>query len=184
MYKFLFRGSVFITATVILFSCAATKKTVQPTASITGLKYLGGYEVPYNLKYGNTIVGGLSGIDYDVKNDLYYLISDDRSDKNPARFYSAKIFISQKGIDSMNFTDVKNMLQPGGDVYPNNKQDKYHVPDPEAMRYNPVKNQLTWSSEGERIIKPNDTVLINPSVSIINTNGKYVDSFTSGRCIV
>ena len=86
---------------------------------------MGIYEVPYNLKYDNTIVGGLSGIDYDVKNDLYYLISDDRSDKNPARFYSAKIFISQKGIDSMNFTGVKNMLQPDGDVYPNSKQNKF-----------------------------------------------------------
>lgn len=177
MYKFLFRVSTFVTAVVVLFSCAATKKITQPTANITSLKYLGGYEVPYNLNYGNTIVGGLSGIDYDVKNDLYYLISDDRSDKNPARFYTAKIFISQQGIDSMNFTGVKNILQPNGEVYPNNKQDKYHVPDPEAMRYNPVKKQLVWSSEGERIIKPKDTVLVNPSVLIISTDGKYVDSF-------
>ena len=178
MYKFILRTSVYISATVILCSCAATKKATQVTANIAGLKFLNVYEVPYNFKYANTIVGGLSGIDYDVKNISYYLISDDRSDKNPARFYSAKIFISQKGIDSMNFTGVKSMLQPSGDVYPNNKQDKFKVPDPEAMRYNAVTKQLVWSSEGERIIKPKDTVLINPSVIIINTNGKYVDSFT------
>ncbi len=178
MYKFILRTSLYIATTVILCSCASTKKATQVTANIGGLKFLNVYEVPYNFKYGNTIIGGLSGIDYDVKNDIYYLISDDRSDKNPARFYSAKIFISQKGIDSMNFTGVKSILQPSGDVYPNNKQDKFNVPDPEAMRYNAVTKQLVWSSEGERIIKPEDTVLINPSVIIINTNGKYVDSFT------
>ena len=46
------------------------------------------------------------------------------------------------------------------------------------MRYNPLTKQLVWSSEGERIIKPKDTVLINPTVLIINTDGKYIDSFT------
>ncbi|MEP7238673.1 MAG: esterase-like activity of phytase family protein, partial [Ferruginibacter sp.] len=177
MYQLFLRTLSFIAVILISFSCASTKRATQPIVNISSLKYVGGYEIPYNLKYKNTIVGGLSGIDYDAKNDLYYLISDDRSDKNPARFYKAKIFISKKGIDSLAFTDVASILQPGGDVYPNNLKDRSKTPDPEAIRYNPKKDYLVWSSEGERIVKANDTMLTDPSVIIIKSNGKYVDSF-------
>ena len=69
------------------------------------------------------------------------------------------------------------MLQPDGDVYPDNKQNRFKTPDPEAIRYNPQNNYLVWSSEGERIVKANDTVLTDPSVLMIRPNGKYIDSF-------
>ena len=176
MHRFSFRTILFI-AGLFLYSCTATKKTIQANVNIGSLKYLDSYEIPFNLKYKNTTVGGLSGIDYDAKNDWYYMISDDRSDKNPARFYKSKIFISQRGIDSLAFIDVENMLQPDGKIYPNNLQDRFKVPDPEAIRYNPKKNFLVWSSEGERIVKANDTVMINPSVIMMRPDGKYVDSF-------
>ena len=176
MHRFPFRTILFI-AGLFLYSCTATKKTIQANVNIGSLKYLDSYEIPFNLKYKNTTVGGLSGIDYDAKNDWYYMISDDRSDKNPARFYKSKIFISQRGIDSLAFIDVENMLQPDGKIYPNNLQDRFKVPDPEAIRYNPKKNFLVWSSEGERIVKANDTVMINPSVIMMRPDGKYVDSF-------
>ena len=147
------------------------------TPGITGVKFLGQYIIPHNLNYNNTTVGGLSGIDYDATNNQYYLISDDRSAINPARFYTAHISFTQNGIDSVKFIGVQNMLQPNGNVYPNSKQDPYHTPDPEAMRYNPVNKQLVWSSEGERIVKQKDTVLENPAVTIITMNGKYLDTF-------
>lgn len=51
---------------------------------------------------------------------------------DPARYYTASIFLTQKGIDSAHFTGVKNMLQPNGKLYPNNKEDPYYTPDPEA----------------------------------------------------
>ena len=176
MHRFSFRTILFI-AGLFLYSCTATKKAIQANVNIGSLNYLDSYEIPFNLKYKNTTVGGLSGIDYDAKNDWCYMISDDRSDKNPARFYKSKIFISQRGIDSLAFIDVENMLQPNGKVYPNNLQDRFKVPDPEAIRYNPKKNFLVWSSEGERIVKANDTVMINPSVIMMRPDGKYVDSF-------
>ncbi len=133
--------------------------------------------MPYNLLYNKTTVGGLSGIDYDSKHDRYYLISDDRSAINPARYYTAKIYLAEKGIDSLRFISVKNMLQPGGQIYPNNKQDLYNTPDPEAIRFNPNSKQLVWSSEGERIVKGKDTVLSDPAIRIIDLKGRFVDSF-------
>jgi len=177
MYYFSFRGLLFIAVIFVLASCSTTKKVTQVSATINNIKYLGAYEIPFNLKYKNTTIGGLSGIDYDAKKDLYYLISDDRSEKNSARFYTAKIFITQKGIDSIVFASVNYMLQPGGEVYPDSKQNRFKTPDPEAIRYNPQNKLLIWSSEGERIIKANDTVLTDPSVLIIHPNGKYIDSF-------
>ena len=163
---------------VILASCNDLKKISQPPANnISAIKLLGKYEIPYNLQYNKTTVGGLSGIDYDIKNDQYYLISDDRSDINPARFYTAKIFITPKGIDSIRFVNVASLLQKGNIIYPNKKTDRFHVPDPEAIRYNPIKKELVWSSEGERIVKENDTVLINPSIITISRGGAFKNNF-------
>lgn len=161
----------------LLGSCASVKKMTQPVAEIGSIKFIGQYEIPYNTTYQNTSVGGLSGIDYDAKNNLYYFICDDRSDKNPARFYTAKIYLHQKGIDSLVFTGVTYLLQAGGAVYPSNRQNRFLTPDPEAIRYDPVNRELIWTSEGERIMNEKDTVLVNPSAILIHTNGKYIDSF-------
>lgn len=176
----MYRSNSFLFCLLLLTaSCSNIKKiTTAPAAqNISAIKFLGEYNIPYNLNYNNTVVGGLSGIDYDAKNDLYYMICDDRSDRNPARFYTAKIFVTTKGIDSIQFIDVINLLQPDNTVYPNNKQDAANTPDPEAIRYNPVLQQLVWSSEGERIVKENDTVLANPSLITIATNGKFKNNF-------
>ncbi len=159
-------------------SCGPSKKSSLVSKSeATSLHFLGGLDIPYNFQYQNTTVGGLSGIDYDAAKNLYYFICDDRSALNPARFYTASIALSQKGIDSIHFTGVQYLLQPNGKFYPNNKQDPYHTPDPEAMRYNATNNQLVWTSEGERIVSDKDTVLENPTIISISTEGKYIDSF-------
>lgn len=164
-------------AIILLCSCAGTKKLIQPTPDISAIKLIGQYEIPYNMVYNKTIVGGLSGIDYDQKDGICYIICDDRSDKNPARFYTAKIYLQEKGIDSIVFTGVHFLLQPEGTVYPNNKQNRFQTPDPEAMRYNPLSGTLIWTSEGERIVSEKDTVLEDPAILVINKNGDYIDSF-------
>ena len=165
---------------VCLFSIFISSCTTQKTITLTGvsqLKFIGEYDIPHNQIFQNTIIGGLSGIDFDSKNNIYYLISDDRSSINPARFYSAKIFLNEKGIDSVQFISVKSLLQPGGTVYPGTKQNPFRTPDPEAIRFNKKTNQLVWSSEGERIIKNDTIVLEDPSVNVISTNGNFIDSF-------
>ncbi|MEO6231950.1 MAG: esterase-like activity of phytase family protein [Ferruginibacter sp.] len=160
-------------------SCDTVKKSAssKQVGNITSLHFINEYDLPYNLRYNNTTVGGLSGIDRNVENGQYLLISDDRSAIEPARFYTARILISSKGIDSVYFTAVNNLLQANGQTYPNNKQDKFHVPDPEAARYYAPFNQIIWSSEGERIVNKNDTVLEDPSINVIAPNGKFISSF-------
>lgn len=180
MYLYKLITPLFFSVCVLLAGCDPSKKiTLPPKPEPSGsLHFLGEKDIPYNLQYGNTTVGGLSGIDYDSTQGIYYFISDDRSNINPARFYTATITFTEKGIDSFYFTGVQNLLQSNGTTYPNNKQDPYHTPDPEALRYNPISKQLVWSSEGERIVKDKDTVLENPSVIMMGTDGKFLDSFT------
>jgi len=152
--------------------------TAQKNNSIGKLKLIGEYDVPHNLSFKGTTIGGLSSIDYDKKSGSYYMISDDRSSINAARYYTAKIFFDQKKIDSVVFVNVTTLLQRNGKPYPNSKQDPAHTPDPEAMRYDPVHKQMVWSSEGERIVREKDTVLENPSITIMSVNGKYIDTFS------
>lgn len=150
----------------------------QAAANIRSLKFLGIYKIPYALPYKNTTVGGLSGIDYDAEKKQYYFICDDRSAINDARFYTTTIALTSKGIDSVHFTGVFNLLQPNGKVYPNSEEVPVLTPDPEAIRYNPVAKNLVWSSEGERIVTAKDTILANPAVNVISTSGRYLKRFT------
>ena len=166
---------ILITA-CINFSCATTKHSTG-NETIGLLKFLDEYDVPYNTDYKNTTIGGLSGIDYHATSRAYYMISDDRSEKNPARFYEAQIIISKNKIDSVVFTNVKFLKNNSGNNYPNSNTDPYHTPDPEALRYNPENNTFVWSSEGERIVKPDKIVLEDPAITEITAEGNYVDTF-------
>ena len=150
---------------------------VAQQAPISSLRFLGEYALPRIMVYKNTSVGGLSGIDYDAKQNQYYLISDDRSAINPARFYTAKIKLSAKGIDSVWLTAVTTLKRKDGSTYPNAQQDAAKTPDPESIRYNPLTGLLLWTSEGERVVGDSGNVLENPGIFSINKNGNYVDTF-------
>jgi hypothetical protein len=145
--------------------------------TISELKFLNEFVVPYNTSFKQTTIGGLSGIDYDKEHDLYYLLSDDRSDINPVRFYTAKIRMSEKGIDTVYFSDVHFLLQPNGKNYPSFKLHPERSVDPEDIRFNSKTHELYWTSEGERILTAKKPVLIKTSIVTSKDNGAYVSSF-------
>lgn len=169
-------ASLFISIT-ILFSSCTTSRRHQQTTQIQHLKFLDEYIVPFNYQFQNTTVGGLSGIDYNPKRNEYYFISDDRSDKNPARFYTANILIKNDKIDSVIFSKVTFLKNQEGKIYPNSQQDPFHTPDPEALRFDPKTNTFIWSSEGERIVNASKTILENPAVTETDSNGNFMDTF-------
>ena len=163
----------------LLASFSIAQKTIQPgDVSISKIKFLSEFVVPYNQSFKGTTIGGLSGIDYDGERKVYYLISDDRSQKNAARYYTAKILFSGRKIDTIQFVAVTTLLDPSGKPYPNSKKDPAHTPDPESLRYDPITRQMMWTSEGERIVNGNRNVLENPAITIINPNGRYIDTFS------
>lgn len=67
---------------------------------ITEIEFIGEATIPQKTTLENTELGGLSGITYDPKNDLYYAISDDRGQKAPTRFYTLKIDLSKGTLEN------------------------------------------------------------------------------------
>ena len=172
---------------VLLFcaSCSSIKKLPSSAVvAISNLKLLDVYDIPYNYQYNNTTVGGLSSIDYNYKTGDYYMICDDRSTINPARFYTVNINIDNDLIDTIIFTAQTFLSNKKKELYPNNRKDPQNVPDPEALRYNSKKNEFIWSSEGERIVNTKDTILTNPSINVIDKNGILKSSYVLPQNLV
>lgn len=177
MYLYKFKFSFWVSVAVFLFSCHAGKPVTSKPSSVKSINYLGEYIIPYNQQFKNTTIGGLSGVDYDRENDLFYLICDDWSQTNPARFYTARIFCTGKGIDSVRFDDMVHLLRTDGTFYPGAKEDPYHTPDPEAIRFNPLQKRLVWTSEGERLITKDSAILQDPAIRRIGREGEHLDTF-------
>jgi hypothetical protein len=77
----------------LLQSCTGNKSTK--------LTFLDEFVLADSIAFQNSIIGGLSGIDY--ANDAYYFVVDDA--KNP-RFLKAEINIEQNKIEAVNFKKV------------------------------------------------------------------------------
>lgn len=83
------------------------------SVTVTSIEFIGEATLPTGLSFQKTEVGGLSGITYDHKTDLYYAISDDRGGKASARFYTLKIDLSQgkltkNGVEPVAVTTLLN----------------------------------------------------------------------------
>ena len=166
------RYYIIILLAILFASCGSVRKFNAANPSV---KFLNEYIIPDKLQFQQTTVGGLSGIDYDKKSNVYYVISDDRSNINPARFYTLKFDVSNYKIENLEILRVDSFRQANGELYPNKSVMTTIVPDPESIRYYPTQNQLVWSSEGERIINENGNhILNNPSVNIADKNGKLI----------
>lgn len=160
-----------------LFSCSNLKQTAEnkPTPS---LKLISSIEIPFDEMFQNTKVGGLSGIDYDAKNELYYLISDDRSVFNDSRFYTAKIRLLENKVEGIDFQSVTTLKNETGKVFGNWNTTPTTSADPEDIRFNPKTNTLVWSSEGARVITADKEVLQNPALNFMDLKGDFLGNIT------
>lgn len=143
------------------------------------LQYLGEQELPNAMQFQGTTVGGLSAISYDARSGRYYIISDDRSQKNPARFYTADIGISRSGLGNVTLTGTHPWLEPDGSTYPPTVPApgpaQTVAPDPEGIAVDPASGHLFWSSEGERIVSPTAAPLLeDPWIRESSTAGAYL----------
>jgi hypothetical protein len=156
--------SLFLAVAALLSGCASS-----PFADRTPtLRFIGESNLPHRMEFQNTTVGGFSGIDYDAKRGIFYLISDDRSDINAARFYTAKIAISANEIATPLLQTVVTIKKPDGNVFGNRKDDVVNVPDPESIRYRAETDTLLWTSEGDKKLS------INPFLREMKLDGTYV----------
>ncbi|MFI5511009.1 esterase-like activity of phytase family protein [Mycobacterium sp. NPDC051804] len=151
------------------------------TATPSGPTYVGQVDIARDTTFAGTVVGGLSGISYDPGSQLYYVISDDRSSKNPARFYTARIALSDNGIAQVEFVSTRPWLDTDGQPFPPldaSARPPVVPPDPEGIAFDARRQVLYWSSEGERITDdPNGPVLLDPWVRIATLDGGYIGEF-------
>ncbi|TBR60154.1 hypothetical protein B4U84_04465 [Westiellopsis prolifica IICB1] len=105
--KKIFKFPKFILFFIAIFIISILLSNFRTSAvEIADIKFIGSATLPKGLFFQKTEVGGLSGITYDTKNDLYYAISDDRSNKAAARFYTLKINLSQGSLKDSDVTIV------------------------------------------------------------------------------
>jgi len=142
------------------------------------LVYRDKYDLPHAMNFKNSVVGGLSGIDYDREHDQYFLISDDPAAYGPSRYYTAKIGLSKKGIDSVVLTEMTPLLNTGGLPYSDVRKDRAHSLDAEALRYIPALREIVYSSEGQRFEdRDKNWIIQNPTIYIASPDGTFKDSF-------
>lgn len=151
------------------------------TAAPAGPTYVGQVQLAPDTTFAGTLVGGLSGISYDPGSQLYYIISDDRSSENPARFYTARIALSDNTISPVEFVSTHPWLDANGRTFPPldaAARPPVVPPDPEGIAFDGRRQVLYWSSEGERITDdPDNPVLLDPWVRIATLDGGYVGEF-------
>lgn len=118
-----------------------------------GLRLIGQQTVSNAQTVDGTLVGGLSGLDYDSTDNRWILISDDRSEKNPARFYTARLQYDAAGFTAVQWLGSTALRRADGRTFPGRTtaQAGDEVPDPEAIRIDPRDPaSLWWTSEGDR----------------------------------
>ncbi|WP_344126636.1 esterase-like activity of phytase family protein [Saccharopolyspora halophila] len=141
-------------AAVLLAAVTAPVATADPAPRT---ELIGETTLPHAMRFEGTTVGGLSGIDHDPATDEYLLISDDRSQRQPARTYTGRF----EGGE-FRLTGTHPLLRPDGSTYPPGSVD------PEDVRYDPRSGRTWWTSEGERGDR-----LIDPAIRSAGADGRH-----------
>lgn len=138
--------------------------------------------MPDGFLFDGTTVGGLSAISYDPGRQVYYVISDDRSAKNPSRFYTVRITFADNKLGSVDWAATTTLLDKSGAPFAPLSPDASPPvipPDPEGIAFDERRQRLYWSSEGERITDdPARALLLNPWVRVAGLDGAYRGEFT------
>jgi hypothetical protein len=149
------KNTLLIFASALLLSACAPFAERPPASSditVSSLRLIGEQRLPWRQPFQGTQVGGLSGIDYDAANDEWVMISDDRSQINPSRYYRAKLAYDAQSFKSVTITSVTTLLQPDGTPYPSREEYKRRngmVPDLETLRVDPRDGSIWYGSEGD-----------------------------------
>ncbi|MFW6295974.1 MAG: esterase-like activity of phytase family protein [Halothece sp.] len=107
------------------------------------LEFLGEYQLP-KTQFKDTPVGGLSGITYDQQKGRLYAVSDDRSERAPARFYTLNLILNENTptIETIDIENVTFLKNEQGQTYPQGTIDS------EGIALSP-RGTVFISSEGD-----------------------------------
>jgi hypothetical protein len=146
----------------VLLACAALPAGAE---GIGHLRLIGEATLPKGLDYQGTTVGGLSGLGGDPASRQWIALSDDRSEKAPARFYTLSIDYDADTVRGIAVAGVTTLRDAAGATFAPKSVD------PEAIRRNPASGLLYWSSEGG-VKTGND-----PAISVAAPDGRWQRGF-------
>lgn len=151
-----------------LAGCVSRPEVPGP-AGPPRLRLLGEATLPARMDFKGTTLGGLSALDHDPARGLWVALSDDRSELQPARFYTLRIAVSERGIE-VEPLEVVTLRQADGQPFPR-RRNGGEVVDPEGMRLLPGGRGFLWCSEGEeRVNQP-------PTLREARLDGSHVRDF-------
>jgi len=141
----IFRWFNLILSSLLILSLTACSRPTQVLAQdrmfldLT-VEFIDEYQIP-KTKFAQTPVGGLSAITYDRNTGNFYILSDDRSQNAPARFYTFALKIQPEGFQAVEIQDVTFLKNANNESFPPGSLD------PEGLALSP-RNTLFLSSEG------------------------------------
>ncbi|MBW4647094.1 MAG: esterase-like activity of phytase family protein [Kastovskya adunca ATA6-11-RM4] len=137
---------VFACLSLFTTSCGIQPGVAQDRLFLDlSLDYLGEYQLP-KLTFKDTPVGGISALTYDRSRDRLYALSDDRSERAPARFYTIQLTTAgneagEIAPEDVIVEDVTFLKDENGETYAKGSLD------PEGIALSP-KESVFISSEG------------------------------------
>jgi hypothetical protein len=152
---------------LVLLSIAVHAKT----STISSLRLIGKYELPPSLVVNNTVIGGLSGLDYDQARKEWVIISDDKAQGGPVRFYRARMGYDLHGVHRVSIHKAVLLNDPYQRPYQDNTQ---LVPDAEAIRVDPYDGSIWWIGEGYIAQGGYPKIVKDPAIFHSSTKGQYL----------
>jgi hypothetical protein len=129
---------------IVIFLTSCESRAAPRIFLNTSMEFLGEYRIPNNFKMDGVPLGGLSGLTYDRQQGVFYAISDDRSYKGPARFYTLKVNLDNKSqLKDVKVLKSTSLKGSDGKTYPAGSID------PEAIALSP-RSTVFIASEGDR----------------------------------
>lgn len=156
------KATIFIVCFLMAATVAIWVNQSAQSFAVTKIVFIGRAIFPTGSPFQGTEIGGLSGITYDAEKQVYYAISDDRSSKAPARFYTLKINLQSGKLEKeqITFTGVTTLLDENGKSFPELSLD------PEGIAF--TGNSVFVSSEGDVDRQ------INPFIKEFSLDGKLL----------
>ncbi|MEG4586133.1 esterase-like activity of phytase family protein [Microcoleus sp. MOSTC5] len=156
------KATIFIVCFLMAATVAIWLNQSAKSFAVTKIDFIGRAIFPTGSPFQGTEIGGLSGITYDADKQVYYAISDDRSSKAPARFYTLKINLQSGKLEKeqIAFTGVTTLLDEKGKSFSELSLD------PEGIVF--TGNSVFVSSEGDVDRQ------INPFIKEFSLDGKLL----------
>lgn len=170
----------FVVGMAAMLAPVASAQEASPVASpiaspmaesaLGTLSFLGEQRVSNDLMVGETLVGGLSGIDYNPATGEWAIITDDRGANGPVRFYTAELDLGEDGFTGVEITGETALLAADGEPYETGEEGTL-VPDPETIRFDPLHaGELWWAGEGDSAMG------MDPQIVHVDASGAQIGS--------